>query len=246
MRILTLVLSVTLLVSAMTYFIFDRATLVSLGAEDGLVENLSAINWLFACLVMLFLFFRTENIWYFLLAMFFLVCLGEEISWGQRFLNFRVPELVRDHNIQEEFNLHNLELLDRRYGEGGFWKVMFSLGRLFAIFWFTYCCLLPVLVRLSSKIHLIVEKIRLPIVPIRIGVFFLLNNLVYKYYEVLHPSVAAYFDIAGNPTGLPLLNEARECYASFLFLVFSLFEVLRVLRGQSERASLQACKSKST
>lgn len=44
------------------------------------------------------------------LALFFLVCAGEEISWGQRILGFETPPMVREVNEQGEFNLHNLKL----------------------------------------------------------------------------------------------------------------------------------------
>ena len=40
------------------------------------------------------------------LAAFYTVM--EEISWGQRLLNFKTPEFFMEHNIQHEFNLHNL------------------------------------------------------------------------------------------------------------------------------------------
>ena len=43
-------------------------------------------------------------------ALFFFVCAGEEISWGQRVLGFETPESVKEINEQGEFNLHNLNL----------------------------------------------------------------------------------------------------------------------------------------
>lgn len=44
------------------------------------------------------------------LALFFFICAGEEISWGQRLFGFATPESVREVNEQAEFNLHNLHL----------------------------------------------------------------------------------------------------------------------------------------
>ncbi|TGY89236.1 hypothetical protein E5163_08950 [Marinicauda algicola] len=35
------------------------------------------------------------------------VLAGEEISWGQHWLGYVPPEVVRETNLQEEFNLHN-------------------------------------------------------------------------------------------------------------------------------------------
>ncbi len=39
-------------------------------------------------------------------ALFYVVM--EEISWGQRIIGFETPELLMEHNIQQEANLHNL------------------------------------------------------------------------------------------------------------------------------------------
>lgn len=36
----------------------------------------------------------------------FIAC--EEVSWGQRIFGFETPELLREDNVQGEFNLHNL------------------------------------------------------------------------------------------------------------------------------------------
>lgn len=44
------------------------------------------------------------------LGLFFLVCAGEEISWGQRIIGFETPERVAEINEQGEFNFHNLAL----------------------------------------------------------------------------------------------------------------------------------------
>ncbi|MFC1462588.1 hypothetical protein ACFLQU_03175 [Verrucomicrobiota bacterium] len=44
-------------------------------------------------------------------ALFGLLCIFiamEEISWGQRILDFNTPDPFRKQNIQNEFNLHNL------------------------------------------------------------------------------------------------------------------------------------------
>jgi len=241
MKICIFVLFAALAVSSTTYFTLEPATLDRLGDEDGWVENLSAIDWLLASIVMFFLFFKKKNVWYLLLAILFFVCVGEEISWGQRIIGFSTPHGIG--NIQGEFNLHNIQMWDRRYGDKSFWEVMFTLGRLFSIFWLLYCCILPVLVKSFSRIELITKKIRLPIVPIYIGVFFLLNYGVYKYYEVWHPSVCAYFDIVDNANCFALLAETREWYGSLAFLVFALWELGRIVREEKERGFRQASQS---
>ena len=44
------------------------------------------------------------------LAVFYLVCAGEELSWGQRVFGFATPEAIVERNQQQEFNIHNLKL----------------------------------------------------------------------------------------------------------------------------------------
>ena len=44
------------------------------------------------------------------LALFFFVCAGEEMSWGQHLLGFKTPEQIAEINEQGEFNLHNMDL----------------------------------------------------------------------------------------------------------------------------------------
>ncbi len=81
--------------------------------EDGLVENLTAVWFLLAGLLLFATalversFFR--RCIYILggLAMTF-VC-GEEISWGQRIFGFATPDFLMGLNVQEEFNVHNID-----------------------------------------------------------------------------------------------------------------------------------------
>lgn len=52
---------------------------------------------------------RSQQRWFFVflsLALFYVVM--EEISWGQRIIGFETPELLMQHNIQHEANIHNL------------------------------------------------------------------------------------------------------------------------------------------
>lgn len=49
---------------------------------------------------------------YFLgLGFFYIVCAGEEVSWGQRVFGWETPESFAEANEQGETNLHNLEKL---------------------------------------------------------------------------------------------------------------------------------------
>lgn len=52
---------------------------------------------------------RFARFYLFMTALFFFVCAGEEISWGQRVFGYETPEEVLEVNEQGEFNLHNLQ-----------------------------------------------------------------------------------------------------------------------------------------
>ena len=80
-------------------------------SEDNWAENLSAGGWLVAGLVVLLTLYQRRDLRRPALLAFGVLALVvgmEEISWGQRFLDLRSPELFRAHNLQQEINLHNL------------------------------------------------------------------------------------------------------------------------------------------
>jgi hypothetical protein len=83
-----------------------------LRGEDRLIEWITFAGFATAGALCIGLARRPANRWLRLwrlgLALFFLVCAGEEISWGQRIFGFGTPDAVAAHNEQDEFNLHNL------------------------------------------------------------------------------------------------------------------------------------------
>lgn len=101
------------------------AMLVGVCKEDGLLENLSA---LFFVISAVFFYLASKNLyvisgrkwknttltiaWALLMLIFF----GEEISWGQRIFNYATPASLVEHNLQQEFNIHNLAAVDSAFG----------------------------------------------------------------------------------------------------------------------------------
>jgi len=219
---LVIALGLILLITSSSYFVFEPDTLKWLAQEDGLIENSSALNWLLAAVVMFILFGRQRNIWFLLLGLLFFVCFGEEISWGQRLLGFSGPEFIRANNFQGEFNLHNLNFTDRRFGDKGFWAVMMDVSRLFAIFWFMYGIVLPISLKASLRLRRFVQYIRLPVMPLTIGLFFMVNYVVFQYFEDHHATVCAHLGMVNNANCSSLPVETREWFESLLFLVFTL------------------------
>ena len=86
----------------------------SLIAEDGMVEYGSFAFWALAALAGVFGLARkreqskAQRIVACLLILFFVVCAGEEISWGQRIVGFEGPKELIAINKQQETNLHNI------------------------------------------------------------------------------------------------------------------------------------------
>jgi hypothetical protein len=84
-------------------------------SEDGVSETATAVAYLIGSLLLVTAAFRLrkEGRWwalipYLLLAAGAFVVGMEEISWGQRLLGYRTPEIVESRNVQDEFNLHNI------------------------------------------------------------------------------------------------------------------------------------------
>jgi len=90
--------------------------------ENGPLENLQFVFFLMGAILSLRMAWftgiqREKNIvWLFYLAfslgLFFIAM--EEIAWGQQFLRFQTPESIKAFNVQNEFTIHNVELLQDR------------------------------------------------------------------------------------------------------------------------------------
>jgi hypothetical protein len=85
--------------------------------EDGLHESIAAITCIFTALALAWVGIKNRSssklvtFWLlsFSVSLFFLG--GEEISWGQRIIDFDTPESIAKTNYQNEFNLHNSTLI---------------------------------------------------------------------------------------------------------------------------------------
>lgn len=91
--------------------LYSKWLLTRLAQEDGVFENIEAINYFAASFLLLYVIVvhRVRNIWVLGVALLFFVVGGEEISWGQRIFAVSTPEAMRAINVQGETNLHNIE-----------------------------------------------------------------------------------------------------------------------------------------
>ncbi|MGI9455619.1 MAG: hypothetical protein ACR2NU_03610 [Aeoliella sp.] len=148
----------------------NRESSGRLTREDGIVENISAAAFLASAGVCAFvLSTRTSRhrfylmLWLFLSVIFF----GEEISWGQRVIDYSTPEFLSS-NFQNEANFHNLPFWTPKVIRGPS-DLLTSQG-LFYLGFFTYFCVLPFLQRLGP-FQKILDRVSFPTTPIVLLIF---------------------------------------------------------------------------
>ncbi|MGI3209998.1 hypothetical protein ACROSR_02655 [Roseovarius tibetensis] len=135
--------------------------------EDGPVEWATAMCLLLSSLV---LAHNAVSLWsrrgaragvitaIYALAFFFAA--GEEISWGFRLFNWEAGEFFREHNTQQETNLHNLVL-----GDVKLVKTVFGSGLTVVIM--LYLIVLPLVYRHVAPIGRIADWLVVPVADTR-------------------------------------------------------------------------------
>ncbi len=192
-----IVLFVIIIYNTLLFFQSPEQIII-LTKDDNIVENASAISYLFSAIILFYLFFKSRsdtkkyllgtnmNYFFLFLGVFFIVCLGEEISWGQRIFNFSTPQIILENNRQGELNIHNLnfwEALDKHDKSKHGLIRFYSSVALYSYFWFLYCVMIPILNKYTLKIHNIITRFYLPIIPIFLGSLFLINFITFELIE---------------------------------------------------------------
>ena len=195
--------------------------------EDGIIESLAAVFYFFAAGLLFYLFFKSKsvhkkhflktkrNYFFLLLGLFFLFCGGEEISWGQRIFEIATTDRLKEINNQGETNIHNLYIFARSDKNNNFktgLELWITGERIFALFWVFYCLLIPIINTFSSKVRNFTRKIHFPVIPLWIGIIFLLNHLLSKLFERIE-----LFSINSHA-----VVEIKETNFAFLFFVVSI------------------------
>jgi hypothetical protein len=225
------IIAVALVLSYGIYALFDPGTVISLGMEDGPFEDMTALFFFVAFLVFSASFFKYRS-WFFLfLSLIFLFGFGEEISWGQRLIGFDTPPVIEENNVLGEFNLHNIEVFNsenfnnsRKHGL----EKLLTINFQYKLFWLTYGVLLPFAVRKIPRIASLLRKGRVPVPPLSIGIFFLINWLTFRILLsfILPPGETdKFYDTAG---------EIMECISALLFMLASFY----LYRGDGEQSGV--------
>lgn len=219
LRFYILILFLALIFSYSVYLLFDVDTVSNIGREDHLFEWSTAVCFLLASVISIILFYKTRNFIHLFFAVFFFGGFGEEISWGQRIFDFQTPETIEHMNVQHEFNVHNIELLNREDFSGntrnGIARLL-EVNLMFKLFSLLYGILVPILVVHIKEIRSFTERIRLPVPPLSLGIFFLINWFVFRFV-LNHLPADVEFQYYDTDT------EIFEFISSFIFLIFSIF-----------------------
>jgi hypothetical protein len=203
----------------------SNEVLSHLAREDGPYESVGALLFLLGAIAFAVLAFKPkfyiaerskenypERLHFYFFTILFIFACGEEISWGQRIFNFSTPEAIREVNIQEEFNLHNMEIFHGKTSEGedktGI-AALFTIHRMYYIAFLTYLFIIPLLFKYNSKIKSFVKKISLPVPPIILGIFFIFNL---AYGNVLR-------EIFSDLNGHSIVEIKETVMALILFLL---------------------------
>ena len=132
------------------------------------------------------------------LGLLFVIAAGEELSWGQHWLEFSTPEYLARLNRKDEFNLHNVD--------GHF------ANHLATIFFLVYLIMLPITSFISPHTRYVIDKLALPLAPLAFVPFAIVGVSMVDH--------AALENLWGNPPDF--LGEARESLFGIITLGVSI------------------------
>jgi len=193
--------------------------------ESGFIENLQAL-FLFLSIIFIFITIKAyrKNIFFKILLIIKLFALiyflGEEISWGQHFLEWNSPEFFMIANSQKETNLHNISGLFNQF------------PRLLVLIW---CALSSITIFLINRISMINNQIFIFICPdkklIYISILLLLcviPDLVVDKFNLYKESIDGDFSYNKKKFFYGIislkflrLSELQELIFTFYFFIYS-------------------------
>jgi len=203
--------------------------------EDNLFENLTVVYFVIISILFVVAFFKSRSapgnkaLWLKKLillgfALLFFVAAGEEISWGQRIFHIQTPDNLKQVNVQQELNFHNLAFFQGETQTLDFsqLEMLFSLTLVFGI---------PFLGVLLKRINKNLDVI-FPVFPIQVGFLVLVNYFIQK---VLRNAIELVPQFYLHPS-MPFtegLYEIRE-HANAFILALSVFFYVLILTATSK------------
>lgn len=181
---------VACLLAVSTYGVMlgDGHTIFAFAGKEQLFEHMSAWLFLLSSLLALACWGRSRRqrgplpplrrVSYVLLALFFFVAFGEELSWGQHYFGFATPAAIEQLNQQEELNLHNLSFIDSNDDGGkkrGLMGKLLNSNRLFDYFMFGLFLVAPWGSRLWSVFGSLYRGLGPPLMALALALPLVLN-----------------------------------------------------------------------
>lgn len=203
------------------FFFLEVETVAKLGSEDNFFEWMTAIAFLGSSVMFALAWFTQKRAAVFIfLSFLFLLGFGEEISWGQRVIEFETPEKIRQLNVQREMTIHNLEIFNSESSDGqlkqGISRIL-EINFLFKLFTIFPGVMLPLAVFHNRSISSLAKRFKFPIPPVSLTIFFAVNWIIFKViseYFLVPGQVFQYYDTN---------TEIFEFIASFIILVTSIY-----------------------
>lgn len=195
--------------------------------EDGIVEYGSALCWFLAALTLIISTLKTKKnqtnsnhstLPYILLISFFVVCGGEEISWGQRIFNLNTPELLKTVNVQNEITLHNIGSISV------FSNAFFLLTILY--FW-----VVPFILSKYSNMQTLVHHYGLPLPNKYVSAVYSISFSIWLLIGIRFGTLGFHpFSFYEENYYTQMDDEIFEFLAAYSFLCFSVMESLKTMR----------------
>ncbi len=218
-----------LLVIAFSYLFIVLAngdTVIIWGRENGIFECLTSLCYFIAFILLVLTFKKNKNIFLLLLALALFFGAGEEIDWGQWIFKFPTPGFINKVNVQHEFNIHNMiafnEVNMQQVPKHGLQRLM-EIDFQLKIFCIIFGIIWPFCVSNFKFVASFARKLKVPVPPISIGIFFLVSWLGFKLACYLVPHEA---DMSLKSHYQKILNAAEEIYefvGSYILYMISLY-----------------------
>ena len=212
--------------------LYDIESYSRLIKEDGIVEYFSAIFWFLSAIIVCFHTIklsrgkinRYQLISNMLLMTFFIVCSGEEISWGQRLFGIETPELLKPFNVQNEITLHNIGSISV------FSNTFFLLTVVFFLF-------VPFLIQKHTRIKNLLYFFHFPI-PNRFAMYIYIVSLFVWIFIGLRFGTLGFHPYSVFPEQYytQMDDEIFELFAAYSFFCFSIFNYAKdvnIIKHQS-------------
>jgi hypothetical protein len=217
------ILIIFLFITYVLYLIiFDVTNYFHLIREDGVVEYMSALFWICSAVFIIICFLKNikqinkySKIIYLLLFLFFFVCAGEEISWGQRLLGLETPDSLSMINVQNEINLHNIGSIS-----------VFS--NLFFLITVVFFLAIPYFYKNNSNFNKIMCYLRFP-VPNRYSVYIYIFSFFVWVIVGIRFGTLGFSPLSWFPEQYytQMDDELFELMAAYSFFCFSALELMK-------------------